>query len=107
MKTNQKKAMAALPHQKQVSSNMGQTLRSYRLAARLTQDTAAERAGVSRQTISRIEKGDPSVSVGQILRLADAVKALPLFAFQQSEQAAPGARRVRRTMSELALQAAA
>lgn len=47
---------------------LGQALARLRVARGLPQRLAAERAGVSRNTLSRIENGDPSVAFGQILR---------------------------------------
>jgi DNA-binding XRE family transcriptional regulator len=37
------------------------------------QQEAAVRAGVARSTASRIEGGDPSVAIGQVLRYVDAI----------------------------------
>lgn len=102
MKTDQKKAMCQ-PHQQKIAAHMGAALRSHRVVARLTQHQVAELAGVSRQTVSRIEQGDPSVSVGQIVRYADSVNALALFAFAGTSEASPSSRRVRLSEEERAM----
>jgi transcriptional regulator with XRE-family HTH domain len=71
MKIRQKSALpAALATQ---LGDLGQALTRMRTARRMTQATAAERVGVSRNTLSRIENGDPSIAVGQIVRYLDAL----------------------------------
>ena len=52
---------------------IGNTLARLRLARRVRQADAAARAGIARSTASRIEKGDPAVAVGQVLRYLDAI----------------------------------
>ena len=56
-------------------------VKQYRKAARMTQSKLAERAGVSRQTISDIETGkhDPTISVALLLARALGVKVDNLF----------------------------
>ena len=56
-------------------------VKQYRKAARMTQSQLAERAGVSRQTISDIETGkhDPTISVALLLARAMGVKVDNLF----------------------------
>ena len=56
-------------------------VKQYRKAARMTQSRLAERAGVSRQTISDIETGkhDPTISVALLLARALGVKVDNLF----------------------------
>ena len=43
---------------------LGASLRQARLRRRLTQKLVAERAGMTRPTLRRAERGDPSVSAG-------------------------------------------
>lgn len=52
---------------------LGELLSRLRLARRARQTDAAARAGIARSTASRIEKGDPAVAVGQVLRYLDAI----------------------------------
>lgn len=47
---------------------LGERLRYARLRRRLTSVLFAERMGVSRDTLHRLEKGDPGVSLGTYLR---------------------------------------
>lgn len=43
---------------------LGDDLRKARIRRRLTMVVVAERAGISRETLSKIQKGDPKVSMG-------------------------------------------
>ncbi|HVP32473.1 MAG TPA: helix-turn-helix domain-containing protein [Steroidobacteraceae bacterium] len=52
---------------------LGAALARLRLARGIKQDQAALRAGVSRNTAYRLEKGDPGIAVGQILRYLEAL----------------------------------
>ena len=52
-------------------------LRDLRLRAALTQIDLAERAGVSRATIIRLEQGDPNVLPTTLRKLARALKVKP------------------------------
>lgn len=71
------------PKVRRAAAEIGDDLRSWRKLQGLTAAQVAERAGISRQTMTRLENGDPSVSmatllsvaraVGQIDRLADAL----------------------------------
>jgi transcriptional regulator with XRE-family HTH domain len=48
--------------------SLGARLRQARLRRRLTAVLFAERMGVSRDTLYRLEKGDPGISLGTYLR---------------------------------------
>jgi transcriptional regulator with XRE-family HTH domain len=52
-------------------------LRDLRLRAALTQIDLAERAGVSRATIIRLEQGDPNVLPTTLRKLARALRVKP------------------------------
>jgi transcriptional regulator with XRE-family HTH domain len=52
---------------------LGAALARLRIARGTKQDEAALRAGLSRNTAYRLEKGDPGIAVGQILRYLDAI----------------------------------
>lgn len=43
---------------------MGEDLKKARLKRKLKMTVVAERAGISRETLSKIQKGDPGVSIG-------------------------------------------
>lgn len=49
---------------------IGRDLRTTRLRRGMSQEDLAKRMFVSRQTLQRIERGDPSVSIGVILSCA-------------------------------------
>jgi transcriptional regulator with XRE-family HTH domain len=53
--------------------NLGERLARLRVGRRIQQSEAALRAGLSRNTAYRIEKGDPGVAFGQLLRYLDAI----------------------------------
>src|SRR4051812_29519570 len=55
------------------AQKLGAAVARLRIARGMKQDQAALRAGVSRNTAYRLEKGDPGVAVGQILRYLDAI----------------------------------
>lgn len=65
--------VAAPPAVLAESTHIGQLLSRLRVARRVRQSDAASRAGLSRNTAYRIEKGDPGVAVGQWLRYLNAI----------------------------------
>jgi transcriptional regulator with XRE-family HTH domain len=69
------KADSLLPVLARILGHLGERLKAARLRRRYSADMVAQRAGIARATLSRIEQGDPGVSFGnyarvmQILRL--------------------------------------
>lgn len=57
---------------------LGKMIRLGRMQRRLTSEDLAERIGVSRSTLRRIERGDPKVEVGLMFEAA-AVVGVKLF----------------------------
>ena len=55
------------------AAHIGDLLSRIRLAHKIKQNDAALAAGLSRSTAYRIEKGDPAVALGQILRYLKAI----------------------------------
>ena len=55
------------------AAQLGRRLARLRLARGIKQTNAALRAGLSRNTAYRIERGDPGLAVGQVLRYLDAI----------------------------------
>lgn len=53
--------------------DLGERLSRLRIARRLRQGEAAIRSGMSRSTAVAIEKGAPSVAIGQVIRYLDAI----------------------------------
>ena len=52
------------PATKRELTNLGRRIRRGRLLRRLPMDLLAERAGTTRATLHRVERGDPSVRIG-------------------------------------------
>lgn len=59
------------------------TIRLKRIESRLTVAEVAERAGVSRSLVTRIEKGDAKTEIGVVFEIATIV-GLPLFHHERS-----------------------
>ena len=59
-----KAAYNILPGTEEILSTMGEQIKLARLRRRLSTELVAERAGVSRSTLWKVEKGDPSVAMG-------------------------------------------
>jgi transcriptional regulator with XRE-family HTH domain len=57
---------------------LGQLIRRGRIEHKMTVEQLAERAGVSRGLVQRIEKGDPGCSIGAVFEAA-AITSVPLF----------------------------
>ncbi len=53
-------------------------IRTERLRQKITVQELAERAGVSRSLVQRVEKGDPGTAIGVVFELA-AILSIPLF----------------------------
>lgn len=59
--------------QREECARLGAQLARLRTARKVKQADAALRAGLSRNTVYRLEKGEPGVALGQILRYLDAI----------------------------------
>ena len=57
---------------------LGQLIRTARIERRLTTAELAERAGISRGLVQRIERGDPGCAIGRVFECA-AVVGVRLF----------------------------
>jgi transcriptional regulator with XRE-family HTH domain len=71
MKTTQSALLNS--NQAAEAKRLGMALARLRIARGVKQDQAALRAGLSRNTAYRLEKGDPGTAMGQILRYLDAI----------------------------------
>ena len=75
-------ADSLLPALARILRHFGERLKAARLRRRYSADMVAQRAGIARATLSRIEQGDPGVSFGnyarvmQVLRLEQDVNRL-------------------------------
>ena len=59
-----KKSTVVLPQTQEILNQMGEQIRLARLRRHLSAELVAERAGLSRMTLSNIEKGSSSVAIG-------------------------------------------
>lgn len=57
---------------------LGSLVRERRIEANLTAEALAERAGISRALLRRVERGDPGCSIGVVFEVA-AILGIPLF----------------------------
>lgn len=62
-----KRKIAILPKTKRILTEMGENIKLARLRRKLSAEQVAERANISRPTLSAIEKGSPTVSMGAYL----------------------------------------
>ncbi|WP_409967494.1 helix-turn-helix transcriptional regulator [Bengtsoniella intestinalis] len=58
------KATIVMPKTQNILTQMGEQIKLARLRRNISSQLLAERAGISRQTLSAIEKGSPSVAMG-------------------------------------------
>jgi transcriptional regulator with XRE-family HTH domain len=58
-----------LPKMKRILENLGENIKLARLRRRLSTQQISERADISRPTLSAIEKGKPTVSIGLYLQV--------------------------------------
>lgn len=58
------------PSIKKLARTLGESLSEYRRIYRIPAGTLAQRVGVSRDTITRLEAGDPGVSLGTVLAIS-------------------------------------
>jgi transcriptional regulator with XRE-family HTH domain len=57
------------PRQAKLLTELGERLRAARLRRRYPASLVAERADISRQTLTKVERGDPSVTLGTYMRV--------------------------------------
>jgi len=65
-----------LPQTQEILNQMGEQIRLARLRRRLSAGLVAERAGISRMTLSNIEKGSPRVSMGSYAAVLHALNGM-------------------------------
>lgn len=58
-----------LPNQQRMMTQLGEQLKMARLRRNLSAEQVAERAGISRGTLVKIEKGDEGVAIGMYFRV--------------------------------------
>lgn len=57
-------------------SDLGGSVRRWRLMQALKAEELAERAGISRSTLQKIERGEPGVSIGAVMSVMQALGQL-------------------------------
>jgi len=62
---------------RRAAGEVGENLASWRKLLGLTAEQVADRAGISRGTLRRLEHGDPGVSLGALLSVTRALGQLP------------------------------
>ena len=70
--TNQRKVLV-VPRTLKILNKVGEQIRLARLRRRLSVELIAERAGVSRTTVWKVEKGNPSVAIGIYAKILAAI----------------------------------
>lgn len=63
-----------VPRVRRLLAGFGDHLKLARLRRRYSAETVAQRAGITRPTLSKIEQGDPSVSLGAYARVMQALR---------------------------------
>jgi len=63
------KPLPIFPSEKKLLADFGERLKLARLRRRYTAALVAERAGISRMTLSRVEQGSPAVTFGTYVRV--------------------------------------
>ena len=71
-----RKAVTVLPQTQKLLTQMGEQIRLARLRRHLPSELVAERAFISRATLTAIEKGSPSVSLGAYAAVLHALGGL-------------------------------
>ncbi|HEX5258972.1 MAG TPA: helix-turn-helix transcriptional regulator [Sphingomicrobium sp.] len=70
---------------------LGRSIRAGRIERRMTTEELAQRIGISRPSLHRIERGDPTISIGSAFEAATIV-GVPLFEADPSRLAGDLAR---------------
>ncbi|MGD1844963.1 MAG: helix-turn-helix domain-containing protein [Salibacteraceae bacterium] len=65
----QSKQQSLLPSHQRLLTQMGENIRLARKRRKLTTIQVAERAGISRNTLYLLEKGNPGVSIGNLFNV--------------------------------------
>lgn len=71
---NMKKEVVLYPREKKMLVQVGRQIRLARLRRKASCELTAERAKISRATLWKIEKGDPTVSMGAYLSVLFALR---------------------------------
>jgi transcriptional regulator with XRE-family HTH domain len=67
-------APPVLPRLSRLIAGLGVNLRKARLRRAFSAETVAQRAGITRKTLHRVEQGDPAVALGIYARVLQALR---------------------------------
>ncbi len=73
MKTDKPHKIIIMPRMQKQLEQVGEQIKLARLRRKYTVDLIAERVGVSRTTIWKVEKGDPGVAFGVYAKVLSAI----------------------------------
>lgn len=62
-------SIVLLPKNRKILETVGEQIKLARLRRKLTMKQVAERAGISRPTLSTLEQGNPAISIGVLLKV--------------------------------------
>src|SRR5579863_7498646 len=63
-----------LPRVSRLLAGLGENLRKARLRRAFSAETVAQRAGITRKTLHRVEQGEPAVALGIYTRILQALR---------------------------------
>ena len=69
-----RRAPTAIPRLARLLAGIGENIQKARLRRSYSADTVAQRAGIARKTLYRVEHGDPAVSLGIYARVLQALR---------------------------------
>lgn len=78
--SHQKRSAVVFPKQQKVLAELGENIKLARLRRHYTQQLIAERTGLSRLTIRKIEAGDSTVSLGHYVSVLGVLGLVEDFA---------------------------
>ncbi|MDR1969692.1 MAG: helix-turn-helix domain-containing protein [Burkholderiaceae bacterium] len=96
-----RKPPVVFPQEQRLLAALGERLRLARLRRKLSNAVVAQRAGVSRTTLYKVEAGDPGATIGSYVR------ALAVLGLENDLAALAADDRVGRKLQDLALKPAA
>jgi transcriptional regulator with XRE-family HTH domain len=67
-------APSILPRLARLVAGVGENIRKARLRRSYSSETVAQRAGITRKTLHRVERGDPAVALGIYARVLQALR---------------------------------
>ncbi len=93
-----RKPPVVFPQEQRLLSDLGERLRLARKRRKLSNEVVAQRAGISRTTVYKVEAGDPGATLGSYLRV------LAVLGLEGDLQQLAADDRVGRKLQDLALE---